>query len=370
MTHLRTIVFDNGSGYTKAGYAGCERPHAIFPSIIGTPNTTRLQVGGQNKDFFVGFEAIDKKALLCLRRAMDDGIVNNWEDLERLWRHSFYEALHIAPEDFAVLVTEKPMTQRAHREKLMQIMFETFHVQAYYTGIQPILALFSLGKTTGVVWDAGDGVSHTVSIYEGYGLPHAIQRSTISGANLSEFAQKLLIGSGIPTDVCDLNIATRIKETACCVAIDYQAALEDETQPITYTLPDGMNIQIGVERMKCPEALFNPSLIGANCLSVHQGIFNSIDLCEPEIRKDLYASIVLTGGTTMFKGLPERIEKEVVALAQPSMKVKVIATPGRKYFVWLGGSIFASLDAFPEICVKMEEYREEGVQIIHRKCYC
>jgi actin-related protein len=200
------IVIDNGSGFTKVGFAGCEEPRAVFPSIIGTPNTTQLQVGGQNKDFFVGFEAVAKKDLLSLRHAMDDGIVNSWEDMERLWRHTFYDELHVVPDDYPIVVTEKPLTQRSHREKLMQIMFETFRVRAYYTGIQGIFALFSLGQTTGVVWDAGDGVSHTLSIYEGYALPHAIQRSTISGTNLTEFVMRLLTKSGVPAEA--LNFQT------------------------------------------------------------------------------------------------------------------------------------------------------------------
>jgi actin-related protein len=249
-------------------------------------------------------------------------------------------------------------------------MFETFKVRAYYTGIQAVLALFSLGRTTGIVWDAGYGVSHTVAIYEGYGLPHAIVRSSISGNDLTDFAYKSFLKAGLPPESCDLPAAIAIKETACQVALDFQAALQDETKPIPYTLPDGLEVTLGIDRMKIPEILFNPSLLNADCLSVHQGIFNSIDNCEAEIRKDLYANIVLSGGTTMFRGLPERIEKEVVALAQPSMKVKVIATPGRKNSVWLGGSILASLDAFPHMCVTNEEFHEEGASIVHRKCYC
>lgn len=370
MNHTPAIIIDNGSGYTKVGFAGCEEPRSIFPSIIGTPNSTQLMVGGQNKDFFVGFEAVAKKDLLVLRRPLDNGIVNNWEDIERIWHHCFYDELHIVPEDFPVLITEKPLNQRSHREKLMQLMFETFKVKAYYSGIQAVLALFSLGKNTGVVWDAGDGVSHTVAIYEGYGLPHAITRSLISGNDLTNYLHKLLLESGAPEDSCDFNSAQVIKENFCQVALDYQAAVQEDSQPIPVALPDGTEIQLGIERMKGPEALFNPGLLGVKCESVHQGIFNSIDKCEQDMRKDLYGNIVLAGGTTMFHGLPERIEKEVVALAQPTMKAKVIATPGRKNSVWLGGSILASLDAFSQMCVTMSEYHEEGPQIVHRKCFC
>jgi actin-related protein len=363
------IVIDNGSGFTKVGFASCEEPRSVFPSIIGTPNTTQLQVGGQNQDFFVGFEAVAKKDLLCLRRAMDDGIVNSWDDMERLWRHTFYDELHVVPEDYPVVVTEKPLTQRGHRKKLMQIMFDTFRVRAYYTGIQGIFTLFSLGKTTGVVWDAGDGVSHTNSIYEGYALPHAIQRSPISGTSLTEFAIRLLTKSAIAPKALSFQTAIDIKETVCSVALDFQAALQGEAPPAPYLLPAGSEIRIGVDKMRCPEALFNPQLIGETCLGVHQSIFNSFDNCEAEIKKDLYSSIVLTGGTTMFRGLPERIEKEVIALAQPLMKVRVIAIPGRRNSVWLGGSILASLDTFPQMYITREEYSEEGTQIVYRKCY-
>ncbi|OHT17602.1 actin [Tritrichomonas foetus] len=366
----QTIVIDNGSGFTKVGFAGCEEPRSIFPSIIGTPNSTQLMVGGQNKDFFVGYEAVAKKDLLILRQPLDNGIVTNWDDIERIWYHCFYDELHIVPDDFNVLITEKPLNQRSHREKLMQVMFETFKVKSFYTGIQAVLALFSLGKTTGVVWDAGEGVSHTVSIYEGYGLPHAITRSTISGTDLTNYCQKLFLQAGAPKESLDAAAVSMLKETVCHVALDFQAAIQEDTKPVPVNLPDGTLIQAGLEHLRVPEVLFNPSLIDAKCVSIHQGIFNSIDNCQPDMRKELYANIILAGGTTMFHGLPERIEKEVVALAQPSMKVKVIATPGRKNSVWLGGSILASLEAFPQMCISQAEYREEGSQIVHRKCYC
>lgn len=365
-----TIVIDNGSGYTKIGFSGCEEPRSIFPSIIGTKNSTQLMVGGQNKDFFVGYEAVAKKDLLVIREPLENGIVTNWEDIERIWYQCFYDELHIVPEDYSVLITEKPLNLRSHREKLMQIMFETFKVKAYYSGIQAVLALFSLGKTTGIVWDAGEGVSHVVSIYEGYGLPHAIMRSTISGRDLTDYSQKLFTQSADLPETLDIPTSVMLKEKVCQVALDYQAAVQEETKPVSVKLPDGTQIDAGLERFRVPEVLFNPSLINQKCLSIHQSIFNSIDNCQPDVRKELYANIVLTGGTTMFQGLPERIEKEVVALAQPSMKVKVIATPGRKNSVWFGGSILSSLEAFPQMCITQAEFQEEGSQIVHRKCYC
>ena len=363
------IVIDNGSSSTKLGFAGCEEPRCIFPTVIGTPNTDQQMVGGQNKDFFVGVEALAKRDLLDVRYPVSDGVVNSWEDIERIWRYCFYDELHIVPDDYSVLVTEKPLIRRTDREKVVQIMFETFKVKYFYLAMQAILALFSLGKTTGVVWDAGDGLFHTVPIYEGYGLPHAVQRSGLSGAMLTSQVRNALISAGAPEDSCDSAATLAAKEHVCEVALDYQATTQ-EAAPVTVTLPDGERVEIGVERFRIPEALFNPSLVGEQGASVHQDIFNAIDNCEQDVRRDMYGSIVLAGGTSMFKGLPERVEKEIIALDQPSMKVKVVATPGRRNSVWLGGSILASLEAFPQMCIAQEEYKEEGVQIVHRKCYC
>ena len=359
------IVIDNGSGFIKVGFAGAEAPRAIFPTIIGTPKSDQLMVGGQNKDYFVGYEAVAKKDLLNLRPPIENGIIQNWDDIERIWRHSFYDELHVVPEDYSVLVTEKPLTQRTHREKMMQIMFDTFNVKAYNSSVQAILALFSLGKTTGVVYDSGEGCAMTVSIYEGYGLPHAIVPSTVSGADLSKYLYEQLKDKGI-----DYPTANQIKERACKVALDYTTAIQEKEDPLIYTLPDGSKIELGTERMTTPELFFQPQLIGAKCDSVHQGIFNSIDKCESEIRRQLFSTIVLSGGSTMFKGMPERIQKEIISLAPSSMKVNVIATAGRKNSVWLGGSIIASLEAFPQMSIEKSEYQEEGPSIVHRKCYC
>lgn len=360
------IVVDNGSGIIKVGFSGQETPRARFPTVIGNPKSTQLMIGGQNKEYFVGFEAEEKKVLLQLRNPIGDGIINNWDDLEKIWNHAFINELHAVPEDYPVLMTEKPLTLRSHREKMVQIMFDTFKCPSFYSNIQAIFALFSLGKTTGVVWDAGEGVSHTCSIYEGCNLPHALIRSSISGHFLSEFLAKSISTDEIHVDNQSAN---DIKEQFCQISMDYKATLEETHEPISYTLPDNTICKIGVEKFSVPEILFNPKIAEQSCESVQQGIFNSIDKCVIDIRADLYKSIVLTGGTTMIKNLPERVSKEVGALAQPSMKFEIIATAGRRNSVWLGGSILASLDEFPQMCIEKSEYKEEGASIIHRKCY-
>ena len=91
--------------------------------------------------------------------------------------------------------------------------------------------------------------------------------------------------------------------------------------------------------------------------------------CDVDIRKDLYANVVLSGGTTMYAGIAERMQKEITALAPPTMKIKVVAPPDRKYSVWIGGSILASLSTFQQMWISKQEYDESGPSIVHRKCF-
>jgi actin-related protein len=367
------LVVDNGSGNTKAGFAGAEGPKSIFSTIIGSPKSNQQMVGGQNKDFFVGFEAVAKAALLNLRHPIENGLATNWEDMERLWNHTFYNELLTSPDEHPIVLTEKPMCPRMNREKMIQIMFETFNVRGFYSGVQAVLALFSLGRTTGVVWDAGEGVSFTVPIYEGYGLPHAIMRSALSGSDLTSLLMKMLADGGYDPTILKFEEVRSMKEQICQVALDFQAEVqkaEAAKAPTTrFPLSNGLEVAYGTECFRCPEALFTPSIAGSASDGIQQLIHIALERCDVDVRKELYSNIVLCGGTSMFRGLAERMEKEVVALATPQMKVNVTATPERKNSVWLGGSVLGSLDAFPQMMIDRTEYRDEGVQIVHKKCY-
>jgi actin beta/gamma 1 len=134
-------------------------------------------------------------------------------------------------------------------------------------------------------------------------------------------------------------------------------------------MPDGRLITIGNERFRTPETLFNPAQIGLQEIGIHEKTFQSIMRTDIDIRKDLYLNVVMSGGTSMFEGLAERLNKELVALAPTTMKVKITAPPERKYSVWIGGSILASLTTFQQMWISKAEYDESGPGIVHRKCF-
>ncbi|KAK3589539.1 hypothetical protein CHS0354_041664 [Potamilus streckersoni] len=367
------VVIDNGTGVCKAGFAGDDVPRAVFPTITGRPRHEVLMAEMDSKECYIGDEAINKRGILSLQYPMDHGIVTNWDDMEKIWYHTFYNVLRVAPEEYRTMLTEAPFNPKANREKMTQIMFETFNTKAFYVGIQAILSLYASGQTTGIVFDSGDGVSHVVPIFEGYATPYAIERVNLGGRDLTAYLQRILRERGYNFSTSsEFEIVRDIKEKLCYCAIDFDKEMSTASSSMaekSYKLPDGRVITIGNERFRCPEVLFQPAFVGMELRGAHELIHSSIMKCGIDIRKDLYSNIVLSGGSTMIPGLADRMKKEISAVAPCRMKVKTIVSPERQYSVWIGGSILASLSNYAQMWISRQDYNEYGPEIVHRKCF-
>jgi len=368
------LVIDLGSGLFKAGSAGEDAPRAVFPALVGRPRHQGIMVGMGQKETFVGDEAQSKRGVLALEYPVRRGVVTQCDSLEKIMHHCFYNELRVSPEERAVLTTEAPLNPKANREKLTQILFESFNVPAMYISIQAVLSLYSSGRTTGIVFDSGDGVSHVVPIFEGYSLPHAVFRLDLAGSNLTDQLQKLLQLRGHSfTTSGEREIVRSIKEKLCYVAIDYEQELVKAANSkecnSNYELPDGQVITINEERFQAPECLFQPSILGMEHLGIAHMMNESIQKCDIDVRSDLYANIALSGGTTMFPNIDKRIHKDLLDISKSRREIKIIAPPERKYSVWIGGSILASLSTFQQMWITNSEYEEVGPAIVHRKCF-
>jgi len=383
------IVCDNGTGFVKCGFAGDNFPAHIFPSIIGRPILrAEEKIDGDVllKDIMVGDDVTKARDLLETSYPITNGIVQNWDDMIHLYNYTFRERLKIDPRDHKIMLTEAANNPKRNRAKLVEAMFESFNFDGVQVSVQAVLTLYAQGLLTGVVVDSGDGVTHVVPVYEGYSNPQTIQRLDVAGRHLTEYLIKLLQLRGYTFNrTADFEVVREIKEKVCYVgydlALEKKLALETTTVIQKYTLPDGRVITMGAERFEAPEALFQPNLIGCEQKGLGEMLFDVINKSEMDIRPELYKHIVLSGGSTMYPGLPSRLEKDMKALyldrvakgdnAQAAkLKLRIEDPPRRKHMVYLGGSVLADIMKDKDTYwMSRAEYEEKGIEkLLMEKC--
>ncbi|KAK6526229.1 Arp2/3 complex subunit, actin nucleation center, variant 2 [Orbilia ellipsospora] len=314
---------------------------------------------------------------------MENGIVKKWDDMLHLWDYTFNEKLQIDPTGRKILLTEPPLNPLSNREKMCEVMFENYNFGGVYVAIQAVLALYAQGLSSGVVVDSGDGVTHIVPVYESVVLNHLTRRLDVAGRNVTRQLIKLLLRRGYALNrTADFETVRQIKEKLCYVSYDLQLdqKLAEETTVLVkdYTLPDGRVIRIGSERFEAPECLFQPHLVDCDQEGLGEFLFSTIQSADVDVRSSLFKAIVLSGGSSMYPGLPSRLEKELKQLwltrvlnGDPTrlnkFKVRVEDPPRRRHLVFMGGSVLGNIMADNEgMWISKAEWEEQGKRALEK----
>jgi len=417
---LPAVVIDNGTGYTKMGYAGNCEPNYIIPSQIavkeapsagGTrggfsggaasaPASSGQKKGIEDLDFFIGDDAVANSKTYAMRNPIKHGQVENWTHMEQFWEHCIFKYLRCEPEDHYFLLTEPPLNAPENREYTAEIMFETFNVPGLYIAVQAVLALAASWTSkqvtertlTGTVIDSGDGVTHVIPVAEGYVIGSCIKHIPIAGRDLTAFVQQLMRereSRSIPS-AQSFEVAKRVKELYSYVCPDMVKEFKKyDTEPSKWVKQyEGIEsiskkpfvCDVGYERFLGPEVFFNPEICSSDFLiPLPKVVDDTIQASPIDTRRGLYKNIVLSGGSTMFKDFGRRLQRDIKRAVDYRIKkseelsggrikavplqVNVISHHMQRYAVWFGGSMLASTPEFYNVCHTKKDYDEHGPSI-------
>ncbi len=302
-------------------------------------------------------------------------MVIDWDAMEKIWHYIFHDRLQVNPSEHPVLLTESPLNPAKNREKMVEILFENFEVPTIYVSSSAVLSLLASGRTTGLVIDMGESVTHIVPIYKGIPITSAIRRLDIGGRHITEYLYHLLGQRSIqvygytfshPLNGVSRIIARETKERFCYVALDpereWELARLAETQ---ITLLFDRDLTIGYERFLAPEMLFGHESTNGSVQPLHEAIYQAIQKCGIELQKDLCQNIILSGGSSQFPGLKERLCKELTEMMPEKNRIRIIAPPERRFTTWIGGAILASHKTFPNLWLSRKKYIEQGPTAVH-----
>ncbi|PIA34573.1 hypothetical protein AQUCO_03700099v1 [Aquilegia coerulea] len=438
---VSAVVIDLGHHTCKAGYAGEDAPKAVFPSVVGS--IEQLEIGEalkyekdsepildakdglrpsdsiKNKakrKLYVGSQALGyRRDHMEVLSPVKDGVVVDWDIVDSIWDHAFRERLLIDPTEHPMLLAEPCSNTLQQRERTAELMFEKYKVPALFLAKNAVLTSFASGRATSLVVDCGGGSTTVAPVHDGYVLQKAVSTSTIGGEFLTDCMMKSLESKGViikprysfkrkevrpgEFQTVDLDfpnttesyklysqrvIASDIKECVCRAPdTPYDESSYANIPTTAYELPDGQTIEIGADRFKIPDILFNPSIVqtipgmeslagsASSVRSLPQMVIESINRCDVDIRRELFSSILLSGGTASMQQLKERLEKDLLEESPQAARVKVLASGNateRRFSVWIGGSILASLGSFQQLWFSKAEYEEHGSSYIQRKC--
>ncbi|KAM6482159.1 actin family [Trichoderma sp. SZMC 28011] len=423
------VVMDNGTGFSKLGFAGNDSPSFVFPTAIATKagpgggaggsgsgrpsvaNKPSFLTGGagpsghlnskrgtEDLDYYIGDEAISAAAGpgYGLHYPIRHGQIENWDHMERFWSNSIFKYLRVEPEDHYFLLTEPPLNPPENRENTAEIFFESFNCAGMYIAVQAVLALaaswtsskVSDRSLTGTVIDSGDGVTHVIPVAEGYVIGSSIKSIPVAGRDITYFVQSLLRDRGEPDS--SLKTAQEIKEEYCYVCPDivkeFSRYDRDRSRFAKHvvTQPGGrqVTVDVGYERFLAPEIFFNPEIYTSDFLTPLPVVVDGVIQQSPiDVRRGLYKNIVLSGGSTLYKDFGRRLQRDIKLLVDTRIQaseqrsggarsggldVQVITHKRQRHGPWFGGSLLGQTPEFRSYCHTKAEYQEYGPSIVRR----
>jgi len=396
-----TIVMDNGTGYTKMGFAGLGAssnhvPSFVIPTIIAQgKKAKKKQENLDDLDFWIGKEAEAKRANMNVKSPIQDGVIEDWDSMEKFWNRCIYGYLQANPEEHYMLLTEPPLNPPENREFAAEVMFETFQVPGLYIGVQAVLALIASKVSdsadkimTGTVVDSGDGVTHVIPVVDGYVIGSCIRHIPLAGSHITGFIQQMLLDRNENIPRVDIkSVARTIKEKYCytCPKIDKEFEKYDKDPANKFRQFEGTDrsgknytVDVGYERFLGPELFFNPEIFSdEHTTPLSELVDNCIQECPIDARRVLYRNICLSGGSTMFKDFGRRLNRDIArrtksrlemynknsGIQVKDIEVNVITHRMQRFAVWFGGSMLSQLPQFGEMVITKEDYEEQGARI-------
>jgi len=431
------VVLDNG-GYTcKAGIGGQDMPISVVPNCAIKPKREkRFYVADQINDI-IDFSQVYYK------RPCERGFITDWDLQIEIWDRLFRHVLKIDTKEHGLLVSEPVCNLRALSRRMDEVAFERYDFQSYCRVPSPSMALYHampteaktlLSETYSVVVDIGYSFTHVIPFVEEAPVNHAIKRISIGGKIMTNYLKEVISYRSFSM-MDETHLVNHIKETVCTTSVDFKVDLakcklgkKKNPYRLEYVLPSHVDgntmghvrpenakpideeqiLTLANERITIPELLFSPNLIGLKQAGLAETVAQSIDACHPDIRGLLFENIILVGGSTNFRNLGARLEKELRALAPAECKVKVhsfgkngnqnvkddlkkannnnsmdvdneskansrkkglldVAEDDPALFPWKGGSAMVSNGAYAKYCLSKKVYDEYGPDACQRK---
>jgi actin-related protein len=360
------IVIDIGTALSKIGFAGEDTPNLVIPTIPTNPIALGSSIIRplQEKSDLKPLSITDKTRFLS-NPLLERGIIKDWPLLEKFLHNVFYNMLRVDSKNHPLLLSEDPMNPVEDRNKMAKIMFEKFNIPKLLIMMQQSLSILAAGRVTGCIVDIGEGSTKIIPISEGYVLTHAIHVMDLAGQDITRYLLRLLREAGYSLNSPpEKNLAIDIKEMYCYISGDFNEEINamkmDSSMEKIYKKPDGEEIKVKGERFKAPECLFRPVLVGKELNPLHEYIIEAISSCDRNLQAELYRNIILSGGSSKFPGLKDRLKFEISRLVPNSIEVNVITPPKRELMTWIGGSLLTSLPSFSDIAITRQKYDGNG----------